>query len=111
MEMATPQPPKPSDMLGRQFGGGYRLDPHAARQANQKGFSHSDVLAAANDPHVTYDNGRYPDQKRHIRGDIVAVVHPESKRVITTYLNVAETDLRPDQKDRDALRYGARKRS
>lgn len=89
---------------------GYTLSAHASRQAQAKGWSNDDVLAAANDPHVTYDNGRYPGQKRHIRGDLVAIVHPESRQVKTVYQNVTETELRPDQTDADAQRYGQRRR-
>lgn len=86
--------------------GGYRLSPHAASQALTKGWSHDEVLEAANNPSVTYDNGRYPGQKRHIRGDLVAVVHPHSMTVKTVYTNVKETELRPDQTDKDAQKYG-----
>lgn len=89
----------------------YRLTPHAASQAFAKGWSTEQVLAAANDPHVTYDNGRYPGQKRHIRDDLVAVVHPESMTVKTVYENVRETEVRPDQTDRDAQRYAQRRRT
>jgi hypothetical protein len=88
---------------------GYSLSGHAAQQARAKGWDPHDVVQAANDPHVTYDNGRYPDQKRHIRGDIVAVVHPDSQKVVTVYRNVDETDVRPDQNDADAKRYAARR--
>ncbi len=87
----------------------YTLSGHAAQQARAKGWSEDDVLHAANHHEVAYDNGRYPDQKRHIRGDIVAVVHPASKKVVTVYKNVAETELRPDQNDADAQRYQARR--
>lgn len=87
----------------------YTLSGHAAQQATAKGWHPDEVLAAANDPQTTYANGRYEGQMRHIRGDIVAVVHPESKKVVTLYRNVTETDLRPDQQDHDALRYGARR--
>lgn len=87
----------------------YRLAGHAAQQATAKGFDHADVLAAANDPHTTYANGRYPDQMRHIRGNIVAVVHPQSAKIVTVYENVKQTDLRPDQTDHDAQRYNARR--
>lgn len=100
MPKRRPEPEAPS---------GFTLSGHAAQQARAKGWSHSDVLAAANDPHTTYENGRYPGQMRHIRNDLVAVVHPESKTVVTVYQNVTETDLRPDQKDADARRYGARR--
>lgn len=90
-------------------GDGFTLSGHAAQQATSKGWSHEDVVAAANNPQITYDNGRYPDQKRHIRGDIVAVVHPASGKVVTVYQNVKETDVRPDQNDADAKRYNARR--
>lgn len=88
---------------------GYRLPSHVKTQADKKGWSHEQVLQAANDPQTTYDNGRYPGQKRHIRGDLVAVVDPDRMHVVTVYQNVKETDLRPDQKDPDALAYGRRK--
>lgn len=84
----------------------FTLSGHAAQQARSKGWSEDDVLNAANNHEVAYDNGRFPDQKRHIRGDIVAVVHPVSRKVVTVYKNVAETDVRPDQQDLDAQRYG-----
>ena len=84
----------------------YSLTRHAAEQATAKGFSHEDVLEAANNHQTRYENGRYPDQYRHIRGNIVAVVHEPTKKIRTVYENVAETDLRPDQTDRDAQRYG-----
>lgn len=87
----------------------YSLTPHAAQQATSKGWSHEEVLAAANDPHTTYDNGRYPGQKRHIRGNLVAVVHPASMTVKTVYQNVKETNVRADQTDADARRYAARR--
>lgn len=88
---------------------GYSLHPHAARQATSKGWSHSEVLEAANAPHTTYENRRYPGQMRHIRGDLVAIVDPERKQVVTVYKNITETDLRPDQRDADAQRYGRRR--
>lgn len=90
---------------------GFTLSGHAAQQATAKGWSEDQVLHAANNPSVTYDNGRFPGQKRHIQGDIVAVVHPDSKKVVTVYQNVKETDVRPDQSDVDAQRYAARRRS
>lgn len=95
----------------RQETSGYTLGGHAAQQARLKGWTEDQVLQAANDPHTTYDNGRYEGQRRHIRDDIVAVVHPDSQKVVTVYQNVTETDLRPDQTDADAQRYGARRRS
>lgn len=84
----------------------FRLLSHAMTQAEAKGFRVEDVLAAAQDPTHTYDNGRFPGQKRHIRGGICAVVDPVRCIVITVYTNVQETALRPDQKDADAKRYG-----
>ena len=89
----------------------YRLTRHAYEQARAKGFSTEAVLRAAQDPTVTYANGRFAGQMRHIRDGIVAIVDPTSGAVITVYANVTETALRPDQKDADALRYGARRAS
>ena len=84
----------------------YRLTAHALRQSLAKGFNPDAVLRAASDPAITYANGRYVGQVRHIRDGIVAVVDPTAHSVITVYANVVETDLRPDQKDADAVRYG-----
>jgi hypothetical protein len=84
----------------------YRLNTHAAKQAAAKGFSQADVLSAANDPHHTYDNGRYVGQKRHVRAGIVAVVDPVRRVVITVYQDQCLTPVRSDQMDADALRYG-----
>jgi hypothetical protein len=86
----------------------YRLTHHAQQQAAAKGWSSADVLLAANEPLHTYPSGRVPGQVRHIRGDLVAVVDPEEKRVVTVYQDVAETVLRRDQKDEAARRYAAR---
>lgn len=94
----------------RQETTGYTLSGHAQQQIRAKGWSEDEVLHAANNPSVTYANGRYEGQMRHIHNDIVAVVHPGSQKVITAYRNVEETDLRPDQTDADAQRYGARRR-
>lgn len=86
---------------------GYRLNPHAAKQVAAKGFKTEDVLAAANDPCHTYDNGRYVGQKRHVRGGIVAVVDPVRRVVITVYQDQCKTPAREDQVDADAQRYRA----
>lgn len=88
---------------------GYTLSGHAAQQARAKGWTEDQVIHAANNPSIAYDNGRYPGQRRHIHGDVVAVVHPESQKIVTVYQNVKETDLRPDQNDSDAQRYQARR--
>ena len=90
-------------------GGGFTLSGHAAQQARAKGWTEDQVLDAAHNPSVTYANGRYEGQMRHIKDDLVAVVHPASRKVVTVYQNVTETDLRPDQTDADARRYSARR--
>lgn len=86
----------------------FRLCNHAIRQAEEKGIHTDAVLRAANDPTVTYANRRYPNQRRHIRDGICAVVDPVEQKVVTFYLDVVETPLRPDQTDRAAHRYGRR---
>lgn len=75
----------------------YRITPHAARQAAAKGVSEDFLLDVANNPSVSYSNGRYPGQMRHIKDGWVAVVSPVEQVVITLYRNVLETPLRPDQ--------------
>ena len=87
---------------------GYRLTRHAWDQAISKGFDRAAVLLAAGDPTVTYENGRYPGQYRHIRDGIVAVVDRDRETIVTVYANVRETALRPDQTDADARRWAGR---
>lgn len=78
---------------------------HARKQALLKGFDPVDVLRAANDPAHTYPNGRYPNQRRHVRDGIVAVVDVTNQQIVTVYADQQETPLRPDQTQRDALNY------
>lgn len=87
----------------------FRVTRHAAAQAAAKGFDMRAVVRAAVEPTVTYANGRYAGQMRHIREGIVAVVDTRTRTIVTVYANVVETDLRADQTDRDAMRYGKRK--
>lgn len=83
----------------------YRLTYHAQKQAAAKGWTSEDVLLAANSPLHTYPSGRVPGQVRHVRGDLVAIVDPADRRVVTVYQDVAETAVRRDQTDADAQRY------
>lgn len=107
----------PTEILSRMIGmtaasdGGplYTPTSHVSHQSALKGFSLIAVLKAANDPFHTYDNGRVVGQRRHVRGNIVAVVDPQARKVITAYANVVETDLRKDQTDADAQEYAARR--
>jgi hypothetical protein len=83
----------------------YRLTYHAQQQAAAKGWSTAQILEAANNPLHTYPSGRVPGQVRHVRGDIVAVIDPAERRVVTVYADVRETALRADQTDLDARMY------
>jgi hypothetical protein len=87
----------------------YRLTYHAQQQAAAKGWTSEDVLLAANSPLHTYPSGRVPGQVRHVRGDLVAIVDPAERRVVTVYQDVAETAVRKDQTDADARRYSQRR--
>lgn len=87
----------------------YRLTYHAQQQAAAKGWTSEDVLLAANSPLHTYPSGRVPGQVRHVRGDLVAIVDPVERRVVTVYQDVAETAVRKDQTDADAHRYSQRR--
>lgn len=86
----------------------YRLTYHAQTQAALKGWSSAQVLEAANSPQHTSPSSRFPGQWRHVRGDIVAVVDPSDRRIITVYQDGRETLVRPDQTDRDAQNYAKR---
>lgn len=86
----------------------YSLQPHAKRQAEEKGFNFLAVLEAANNPFISYESLRFPGQLRRIRGGIVAVCDPMTMKIITVYENTKETVLRPDQIGRDARSYEAR---
>jgi hypothetical protein len=99
-----------ADLLGVQWSsdqgnGEYRLNPHAARQAKEKGFHPDHVLDAANNPGHAYPNGRYEGQMRHVKHGLVAVVDPSRKQVVTVYKDQEKTAPRADQTDRDAQRY------
>jgi hypothetical protein len=87
----------------------FRLTYHAQQQAAAKGWTSEDVLLAANKPLHTYPSGRVPGQVRHVRGDLVAVIDPVERRVVTVYQDVAETSVRKDQTDADAQRYAQRR--
>jgi hypothetical protein len=84
----------------------YRLTHHARQQAALKGWTSDDVLLAANQPLHTSRSVRYPGQFRHVRAGIVAVVDTATNLVVTVYVDRVETDLREDQSDTDAHRYG-----
>lgn len=104
----------PMDIMSRMIGrttahdGGELYSPthHVMKTASAKGFSLVAVLKAANDPSTAYPSRKVEGQMRHVRGDLVAVVDPASRKVITAYKNVEQTPLRPDQTDADALKYG-----
>ncbi|MFF1701308.1 hypothetical protein [Streptomyces sp. NPDC058252] len=87
----------------------YRLTYHAQKQAAAKGWTSEDILLAAEQPLHTYPSGRVPGQVRHVRGDLVVIVDPAARRVVTVYRDVVETDVRTDQTDADARRYDSRR--
>lgn len=80
---------------------------HAYNKINGDASLAVKIMAAAKNPTVRYENGRFPGQFRHIRDGWVAVVAGD--RVVTFYENVVETDVRADQTDADAQDYAARR--
>ncbi len=74
-----------------------RITHHAKRQAEAKGFAPRAVALAAQDPDVRYPSRNHPGQERRIRGGICAVVDPATDTVVTVYLHLVVTPLRPDQ--------------
>lgn len=81
----------------RNITGPARISDHAKAQAAAKGWSLADVYQAHVDPDICYPSGRYPGQQRHIRGNLVVIVDVRRNKAVTVYLNVEETELRPDQ--------------
>ena len=75
----------------------FTLSHHCRKMAATKRFSEQDVLAAANEPSITYESYNHPGQHRHVRGGLVAVVDRDQGLVITTYRNVERTALRANQ--------------
>jgi hypothetical protein len=72
---------------------------HAAEQARTKGFTARQTWLVMVDPDLVYPSNprRFPGQERRVRDGIVAVVDKAQNRAITFYVNLTETDLRPDQ--------------
>jgi hypothetical protein len=75
----------------------YRFTLHAQHVARAKRFHPLAMLDAANDPDVSYASHLHPGQHKHIKGDLCVVVDREKGMIITAFLNVVETPLRPDQ--------------
>lgn len=90
---------------------GWVLEPHVVEQAESKGIDIAQIIKAVEAPATTYANGRFPGQMRHIRDGICVVVDPAGRKAITVYLDRVETDLRADQTDADALKYGRRRQA
>lgn len=74
-----------------------QLTRHCREQAAAKGYTEAQVLDAANNPTTTYESRNHPGQHRHIKGDLCVVVDRARRQVITLYVNVEKTALRPDQ--------------
>jgi hypothetical protein len=104
-----------ADLLGIQWERGeaapakYSPEPHVVKQAKVKGFSMDSVMRAANDPHHTSENFKYPGQMRHVRDGICAVVHPGEGRIITVYKDQEQTAMRRDQRNDPEAQAHARK--
>jgi hypothetical protein len=74
----------------------YFLSEHAKQQAQAKGWTEFQILVATRNPHIVYKCSE-PNQERHVRNGIVAVVNKLTGCVITCYADAIETPLRPDQ--------------
>ena len=81
---------------------------HARKQCATKGIAASAVLAGVARPQTTYPSRRVVGQYRYVTGEVVAVVDPATRTVVTVYLNTVETPLRADQTDADAQAHAAR---
>lgn len=71
---------------------------HFVEQAKAKGFTARQTWLAMTDPDIVYPSAaRYGHQERRIRDGVVVCVDKVTNTAITCYVNVVETDLRPDQ--------------
>lgn len=83
---------------------------HATRTIEAKGFDLDMVEAVWRDPDMTYPSHKHPGQHKRIGQGIVLCCDDKTGRVITIFLNLVETDLRPDQTSADAQAWNRRRR-
>jgi len=82
---------------------------HAATKVAEAGISLRDVQEAYSSPDTTYASHRYPNQEKRIGNGLCLCVDKTTGVIVTVFVHKVETDLRADQTDRDALRYGQRR--
>lgn len=70
---------------------------HSLRQIESKGFSRQDIIAVAQRPDISYESHRHPGQMKCIGRGLCVVVDPARAQIITVFLHMVDTDLRPDQ--------------
>jgi uncharacterized DUF497 family protein len=79
---------------------------HAERTIESKGIALEDVEAVWHDPDLVYPSNRYPGQHKRIGRGIVLCCEDSTGKVITVFVNMTNTPLRPDQRrDADALAW------
>ena len=64
----------------------WRLSHHARRRAAELGYDPDEILRAAEDPDVAYEQTRFPGQQLRQRGDVAVAVDPRDQVVITVLL-------------------------
>lgn len=88
-----------------------RMSRHAATKVAEAGITATALSEAYNSPETTYASHRYPNQEKRIGNGLCLCVDKATGVVVTVFVHKTETDLRADQTDRDALRYGQRRQN
>lgn len=81
---------------------------HASLKLAEAGFSPAAVAEAYSNPTVTYPSGRYKGQEKRIGGGLCLCVDTATGVIVTVFIHKAETALRADQTDRDAVAWSKR---
>lgn len=66
---------------------GWYFCAHARERVDDRGFWPLDVVDACESPEMTATASKYePDRRRHVRGNLVVIVNPTDRTVITVLL-------------------------
>ena len=71
---------------------------HAVEQCKAKGFKLRDVVDAVQRPDFSYDSFKHQGQRKYIANGLCVVVDEARCQIITVFLHLVRTELRPDQK-------------
>lgn len=86
-----------------------KMSRHCAEKVAAAGISAADLSEAFNNPDTTYPSNRYPTQDKRIGNGLCLCVDRNTGIIVTVFQHKVETNLRADQRDRDALAWNKRR--